>query len=45
MADKLEINYECQFCEGGMNKETHVDITDLIVDIDKVEKYLNSISL
>ena len=45
MANELEINYKRQFCEGGMNKETHVDITDLIVDIDNVEKYLNSISL
>lgn len=43
MARELEINYRRQFCEGGKNKETHVDITDLIVDIDLVKKYLNSI--
>jgi len=41
MAKELNINYNRQMCVGGKNKETHVDETDLIVEINSVIEYLN----
>lgn len=45
MANELNINYDRQLCIGGKNIETHVDKTDLIVDINLVAEYLKRINI
>lgn len=43
MTKELHINYARLLCDGGTNNTTHVDVTDLIVNIDDFEKVLNKL--
>ncbi len=45
MAVELKLDYTRQLCVGGKNIETHVDKTDLIVNIDIVVDYLKKNNL
>lgn len=40
MTEALKINYNRIICEGGKNKESHVDVTDLVVNPSKFENVL-----
>lgn len=43
MCNELDIQFHRLLCEGGKNKETHVNFTDLLVDKNKLESLLKKI--